>query len=342
MENSFKSIIDGSKSILIMLPTKPFFDQVASGLGLYLSLRDKKDVQVYSTTPMTVEFNRLIGVNKISQELGNKNLIIRFVDYKASDIERVSYDIENGQFRLTVIPKQRINPPQKEQIELSYTGISADTVVMIGGANESHFPALATKELTSANIVHIGIRDISLASNKSYISFAKPASSVSEITASLIKESGLAMDEDVATNLLMGIEQTTNNYTDPSVNAETFMIVSELMRTGGRRVSSQVPLAPTNFPPGAIPSGFPRPFQPPTYQPQGFQARVQASSQQTTQQPVQQMAQQLTPQPAQLPPQPPSQPVANKTQDVAQEEEEEKEPPKDWLQPKIYKGTSLS
>ena len=86
MENSFKSIIDGSKSILIMLPTKPFFDQVASGLGLYLSLRDKKDVQVYSTTPMTVEFNRLIGVNKISQELGNKNLIIRFVEaaYKSA------------------------------------------------------------------------------------------------------------------------------------------------------------------------------------------------------------------------------------------------------------------
>src|SRR3989344_3505219 len=164
MDNSFKNVVEGSKSVLVMLPTNPLFDQVASALGLYLSLRDKKDVQIYSPSPMTVEFNRLVGVNKITQEMGNKNLIIRFVDYKASDIERVSYDIEDGQFRLTVIPKQKINPPQKEQVDLAYTGISADTVIMIGGANESHFPALSSNELNTANIVHIGIRDISLSS----------------------------------------------------------------------------------------------------------------------------------------------------------------------------------
>ena len=117
MENSFKSVIDASKSILILLPTKPYFDQVAGGLGLYLSLRQSKDVLVFSPTPMTVEFNRLIGVNKVTAEMGNKNLIIRFTDYKANDIERVSYDIEDGQFRLTVIPRQRITPPTKDRIE---------------------------------------------------------------------------------------------------------------------------------------------------------------------------------------------------------------------------------
>src|SRR3990170_2413379 len=138
MEHSFKNIIDKSKSILILLPTKPFFDQVAAGLSLFLSLREPKQVQICCPSPMTVEFNRLVGVNRISQELGNKNLVIRFADYKASDIERVSYDIENAQFRLTVIPKQKVSPPTKEQVELSYSGISADTVIIIGGANESH------------------------------------------------------------------------------------------------------------------------------------------------------------------------------------------------------------
>ena len=323
MENSFKNIIDGSKSILILLPTKPFFDQVAAGLSLYLALRDQKDVQISSPTPMTVEFNRLIGVNRISQELGNKNLVMRFTDYRASDIERVSYDIENSQFRLTVIPKQKVPPPTKEQVELSYSGISADTVIIIGGANESHFPAISTKELAGANILHIGTRDISLSSNKSYISFSRPASSVSEVVASLLKESSIKVEDDVATNLLMGIEEASNNFTDPSVTAETFGIVAELMRSGGKRSGSQVAAKPTDFPPGAIPGQIlrPQPFVQP--QPQ-VQSQPQTQSQS---QPVQKV-----------------QPVKILEESQTQEEksEEPEEPPKDWLSPKIYKGTSIS
>ena len=128
MENTLKNILEQSKSVLIVLPTKPYFDQAAAGLSLYLSLRGSKDTQIYCPTPITVELNRLIGVNKIEQDMGSKNLIIRFVDYRANDIERVSYDIEDGQFRLTVIPKQQINPPSKDQVQLSYSGIAAELI----------------------------------------------------------------------------------------------------------------------------------------------------------------------------------------------------------------------
>ena len=238
MEDSFKSVIEGSKSTLILLPTKPRFDQVAAALSLYLSLRGSRDVQIFSPTPMTVEFNRLIGVNKINQEIGNKNLVIRFIDYRANDIERVSYDIENGQFRLTVIPKQKINPPGKDQIELSYSGISADTVIIIGGSNESHFPAISSKDLVGANIVHIGNKDIALSSGKSYISFSKPASSVSEIVFNLISDSGFSIDTDIATNLLMGIEDSSNGFSSSEVTADTFAVAAELMRLGGKRQPS--------------------------------------------------------------------------------------------------------
>ncbi len=325
MESSFKSLIEQSKSILILLPTKPYFDQVASGLALYLALREVKEVQVYSPSPMTVEFNRLIGVNKVSLEMGNKNLIIRFIDYKASDIERVSYDIENGQFRLTVIPKPKVSPPLKDQVELAYSGVTSDTVIMIGGANETHFPALSSKDLSGSNIVHIGTRDISLASNKSYVSFSRPASSVSEIIASLIKESGLKLDEDVATNLLMGLEQASNNFTDSAVSADTFSVVSELMRAGGKRASLQSAAKPTDFPPGAIPGQM--------LKPQSF------TSHQTGQAPL------MPPQTVQTKPivttQQPKD-IQTKSPDKKEEAEEIKEPPKDWLQPKIYKGTSIS
>jgi hypothetical protein len=304
MENSFKSLINQSKSILILLPTKPYFDQVAAALGLFLSLREHKDIAVYSPSSMTVEFNRLIGVNKISSELGNKNLVIRFTDYKASDIERVSYDIENSQFRLTVIPKQKIAPPTKDQIELSYSGVSSDTVIIVGGANESHFPALSSKDLSGTNIVHIGTKDITLSSNKSYISFSRPASSVSEVMASLIEEGGLNMDEDIATNLLMGIEEGSNDLQDPSVNAETFAVMSGLMRKGGKRESAQGAVQEKDFPVGSIPGSL-------------------STSQ------VNQPRTQIVPQPG---PQ----------EDNNQQNKSEEGTPQEWLQPKIYKGSSIS
>lgn len=283
MENSFKSIVDKSKSILILLPTRPYFDQVAAGLALYLALRETKDVTISCPTLLTVEFNRLVGVNKVSSDLGNKNLIIKFADYKANDIERVSYDIEDGQFRLTVIPKPGITPPKKEQAQLSYSGVASDTVILVGGASESHFPAISSRDLAGANLAHIGTKDLTLSSGKGAMSFAKPSSAVSEVAAALIKESGMKFDSDVATNLLMGIEQGSNNFADSDVTAETFSLVSELMRAGGQRTRS-VTAERRTFPSGAIPGEIPQ-------RPQGQKVE---------------------------------------------------EPPKDWLKPKVYKGTSIS
>ena len=324
MENSFKNVIGQSKSIIVLIPTKPYFDQVASALSLYLAFRDEKDITVYSPSPMTVEYNRLVGVNKIAYELGNKNLVIRFVDYKATDIERVSYDIENSQFRLTVIPKQKIAPPSKDQIELAYAGVSSDTVIIIGGANETHFPALSSKDLTGANIVHIGTRDISLSTSKNYVSFSRPASSISEIVASLIKEEKGNFDSDIATNLLMGIEEASNNFSDPSVTAETFSIFAELMKAGGKRMGAQGAVQRRDFPMGSVPGDLPRP---------SIQRELQNNPQTPRQafmhRPVSNnpKSQANTEQPAK---------ASENSQDASEKA------PSDWLKPKIFKGTTVS
>src|SRR5258708_7031003 len=117
MENSLKSIVGSAKSILILLPTNPTFDEVASATSLYLALGQEqgKEINVYSPTPMVVEFNRLIAVNKIKNEIGNKNLAVSFKNYDPQGIEKVSWDIDNGEFKLTVVPKVNVAPPSAEQ-----------------------------------------------------------------------------------------------------------------------------------------------------------------------------------------------------------------------------------
>jgi len=301
VENSFKSIIDKSKSILILLPTKSRLDQVAAGLSLYLVLKENKQVQISSPDLMTVGFNKLVGVNKVIKEVGNKNLVVSFASYKANDIEKVSYDIEDGQFQLTVVPKQNINPPTRDQIKFSYSGLSVDCTIIVGGANESHFPAISSNELGGASIVHVGTRDVSLPSNRSYISFSRPASSVSEVVYSLVKEGGFSINADIATNLLMGIEDGSNGFTTNEVSAETFETVSSLMKAGGKR-NLQVPdqKGRRQLP---VPKSFPqRPAS------QAFTGRQNQRISQSDRQGGSELG---------------------KT-------------PKDWLEPKIFKGTSIS
>lgn len=277
MDNSFSSLISSANSILVLLSDKPSFDQVAAALSLSLSLKGVKDVSISSPAPMTVEFNRLIGVDKITQELGNKNLTIRFKDYPAENIERVSADVEGSEFKLTVIPKTGLTSPQKEQVELSSSGVASDLVILVGGNNDTDFSSLNTEDPSGAKIVHVGIRQLSVSPNKAIMPFTLPVSSLSELVAILIKESNLTLDGDTATNLIAGIEEGTNNFTGEAVSADTFEVFANLLRAGGVRQQKDR-LVRKEYPQGSIPA---------------------------------------TPQPV-------SQPA-----------------PKDWFEPKIYKGTSV-
>jgi hypothetical protein len=303
MDNSFTQLLGSANSVLVLLPTKPYFDQVASGLSLYLSLTGNKQVSISCPSPMTVGFNRLIGINKVTSELGNKNLTIKFKGYDANNIEKVSYDIINGEFNLTVVPKVGFSSPQKEQMDLGFSGVSADLVVLIGGANDSHFPLLESEELGGAKIAHIGNRVLS--SNREVMSLAKSGATTSELVANLVKENNLSIDPDIATNLLMGIEEGSSNFTSSEVTPETFETFAFLLRAGGQR-SPKTKLSPMSFPAGSIPT---QPFN----QPKPAQA---------------------------APPEVSGKPISDV--EGTQEEEQDINPPDDWLQPKVFKGTSVS
>ena len=316
MENTLNTVFDQSNSILILLPEKPYLDQAAAGLALFLAIGGQKEVSIVSPTPMTVEFNRLIGVNKISQDLGSKNLVIKFGGYKANDIERVSYDIEDGEFKLTVIPKAGVSAPKQSQAHLSYSGVSADTVVLIGGANESHFPALSENSLASAKLVHIGTRALSLTGNKNAASLSRSVSSISELMASLIKESDMTINGDIATNLLIGIQEGTSKFSSNDVTADTFTVVADLMRTGGQRGVQERQRGST-YPQGAIPGQTPK--QP--------ISRIQPRQQQVRDQGSLNRAQSVS---------------GSGQAAVGVSSAGKQGTPKDWLEPKIYKGTSVS
>ena len=72
MDNSCKTLIDSAQQVLLLLPSKPFMDQVAGGLSLYLSLSAlNKNVAISCPAQMVAEYSRLVGVDKVTSELGS-------------------------------------------------------------------------------------------------------------------------------------------------------------------------------------------------------------------------------------------------------------------------------
>ena len=304
MESDLKSYFDKANSILIVLPKKPYFDQVAAGLSLYLSLVGKKDVSIICPTPMLVEFNRLVGVDKVSEHPEQKNLVIHFSGYDASKVEKVSSDIKDGELYLTLIPQPGAKPPAKEQVNLSYSGTFCDLIVLVGGAEESHFPILANPEIDTVFKIHVGLRSIRMSGDDRVFSYVKTSSSVTELIADIIRELDLEVDPDTASNLIAGIEVGSNYYASEGVTANTFQAVADLLRLGGRR----------------IPFSF-----------KGVQSLEQKREAVFSKLGVSGLEQDNQ-----------NKQISYGKMDHPVADENKENPPSDWLAPKIFKGTSVS
>ena len=229
------------KSALIVLPQNPDLDQVAAGLSLSMIL-SKKGVGSTVSCPssMVVEFNRLVGVQRVREDLGDKNLVISFAEYPADDIERVSYNIENGSFTLSVIPKPGKIGPQQDQVIISHAGSAANTVFVIGANYPNDLGSFAqTKEILEQP-------NLCLVANKPLSGWPRAielidtnVSSISEVIFEIAQELGVEIDQDEATNLFLGLEDGTRNFTDKAVNSQTFSAASQLLQRGAQRKQAQ-------------------------------------------------------------------------------------------------------
>ncbi len=238
-----QQVLTASQSVLVAAPQKPKFDKIASALALYLSLKKAgKTAEVACPDEMTVEFSPLVGVDKINQRLGGKNLIISF-DYVEDSIEKVSYNIENNKFNLLIQPKAGFSPLSTEKVNYSHSG-GSDLILVVGAQKLEDLGSLYAEGKNSyaqRPVVNIDIDSKNTQFGKINL-FNPAASSCSEIIASLISTLKLPIDQDIATNLLLGVEEATQGFTAPGASASTFEIAAFCLRAGGRRI--KVPKAP--------------------------------------------------------------------------------------------------
>ncbi len=319
-----KQKLTTANSILIVLPQNHTVDTVAAGLALYLSLTQQfsdpetgsctKSITIASGQDMTVAYQRLYGVGDISKKLGSKNLVIT-LNTPFENIDRITSDNDNGKLNIIIETKQGVNRLSRNEIDFSYRGLDADLIIAVGLGSTDQAGSLLSQETTLFTDKDI----ITLTCQPGAVPFGAinihepQACGVCEITAKLVRFLKLAVDEDIATNLLAGIEAVTNNFM-LKTTADTFAAVSWCMRLGGRRnhltgaVGNQIP-QPAPF---TMPTKSALPFSP---------------TQQETVEPKQS---------ASIPPFPPT--TTTQEEQSSQTHSEEDVPPqKDWFEPKIFK-----
>src|SRR3989304_9171266 len=151
-----KKSLEGGKNLFVLMPQNPSIDVAGSALALALSLKETgKQVTVGCQTKMRVEYSRLVGVNEISEKIGNRNLVVTF---PPDTIEKVTYNEEGGKFNLVIQPKPGHPPLDIKNLEVAYEGIEADVIIVIGATRLEDLGMLYEKEresFSSSTVVNL-------------------------------------------------------------------------------------------------------------------------------------------------------------------------------------------
>lgn len=259
---AFQETLEAAKSVLILLPQNPDTDAVAAALSLKLAFDGGRDVTVACVSPMTVEFNRLVGVDSVTDNPGNKNLIIEFDKTASPGVDRVTWE-SGDTLKLIVIPKTGTSAPTQNQISLNYAGVATDLVIVVKAQDKTSLGTLGQNPEIFTETIKLAL--VSNSPTQGFLGAVEvidpQASSVSEVIYELLETMAVPTTQDIATNLLQGIRTGSNAF--QNVSAKTFAAASRLVEVGANTASPAAPQGPSQsmFAPPANPGQAENPPQ---------------------------------------------------------------------------------
>ena len=256
-----KEILDKAQDVLVVTHERPTGDSMGSTLALYLGLAGLgKRVTVACPDPMVVEHSNFVGANKVVSSLGKKNFVIS-LDYVDGSIEKVSYNIEGDKFHLVIEPRPGFDEFSSDKVHYSYAGSSSQLIFIVDTIHLGGLKKLFDddKELfASKPIVNVDRHPNN--AHYGHTNMVDPqASSTAELVAQLLVGLGVALTQDIATNLLNAVYGATNNFQNPNMTVGAFEVAATAMKAGGKRfvapavVSEEIPAKEVVAPPVVAP-----------------------------------------------------------------------------------------
>jgi hypothetical protein len=238
--SNIKTLLDKSAETLVLLPQNPGPDSIASALSLAIALdAANKRTLIACATPIDFTQFPLRQADRITQKIGNKNLVISLKIQNRDSVDKVSYNLDelNKVFNLVISPKKGSSPLNSDAVSFSLAGARADIIFTVGASGFDDLGSLYAAEpalFTETPTVAINRMDPSPFA--SYHLTQPDRSSIAEGMTSLIESMGLSLNSDIATNLLAGIDVVTDKLQLQNASATTFEAVAKLIRAGGTRI----------------------------------------------------------------------------------------------------------
>lgn len=233
--SEINSALSGAKNIGILIGDDPDYDITAASLALFLSLEKAgKRVSVASPTPMRVEFSHLVGLDKITNRISERENLTISIDYPVNNVEKVSFDDSNEKVNLIIKLKDNAPLITNDKIKFSEAGQALELYFFVGGRNPASFDKLISLEkIQTQNSIAI-TKQQSAALGK--IQVVDPtASSYSEIVTAILVSLSLPSDQDIAQNLFLGLSKATVDFSNHIVSADTFEAAALCLRAGAKR-----------------------------------------------------------------------------------------------------------
>ncbi len=238
----FKELFSQAESVLIIYAPDALRDHLFAATAIYKTFQQlgNKDVSLLSSENLFNVEQDIVYLDETKTDIGNRNLCITF-QYSPEAVEKITSAVDESaqKLHLTIRPKKGIRPLSKEDVVFSYTGVEADMVILVG-----------VDDLESLDNLYLGYENLyqntTLVSINSYeTSFGNlkldilGSSCVSEYVAVFLRDLNYTLDSEVATNLLAGIDEETDNLKSYLATADTFEVVSFLLRSGARRFARE-------------------------------------------------------------------------------------------------------
>lgn len=236
-----QKLLAPAQNILVLIPATPTFDQVASGLALFLSLtKSGKQVSILSPDQPVVEFSRLVGADKISDKVPAGELVLT-INTPIENIEKVTSNDEGGKLNLVIQPKPGLPPVTQEDILFTPSGAMADLLIVIEPKRlDSLGKIYKENEKLFQEKPVVNINHYTKAESLGTLNVLDSgASSSSEIVVALLEGLQLPADEDITQNLLLGLKQATQSFQSSNTTADTFEAAAFCLRHGGSRTLPQ-------------------------------------------------------------------------------------------------------
>lgn len=240
------SKIASSKRVLIALAKDLSVDSLASSLAIALSLQKAgKTVAVVSEGSPLVSHSQLYGVGDVKSAVptsGEGNFVLKLdgvVDPSGQmntvpSLEKLDWYPEGSALNLVfhVVPGQRFEPTN---VSYAHETSGFDLIITVDADSLDDLGQIYLKNATLfSKSTIVNIDNDSVNSQFGNINVVdSQASSISEMTITILKNLNLEMDGDIASNLVVGIYNATANLTQ-RVSPDTFAAVAAAMQSGGK------------------------------------------------------------------------------------------------------------